>query len=90
MEDTWEEFLHRTRTEPQTDHLTAEDYLQILEVNSRTNEGRGSAVARDIVFYLTRGNRAEAAQTWKIDRDKVRQYPELMAVLNKVFRTEWE
>lgn len=71
-------------------HLTPADADKLMEVSSRANGDMGSAVARSVALYLQRGENELAARVYRIDHDKVRQYPELHAYMNSMFKVEWE
>lgn len=53
----------------------------IEAANQTANAGRGSVTARVIVDYLRQGNLESAQTVYGIDGDKLRQYPELLRVI---------
>lgn len=83
-------FLNRCSKEPEYEHLSPEDAKGLLEVSNRLNGGRGCSVARSVATYLEKGYKRDAATVYRTDHDKVRQYPELHAYMNSMFRVEWK
>lgn len=72
-----------------TDHITPADVERIRSLNAVTNNGRGSAVVRSMLVCFDRGNPSEAAKTLYFEYDKLRQYPEMCALLDEVFRVSY-
>ena len=54
---------------------------QIMSLNKKTNDGRGSSEADSIARLLMRGSREAAINVWRKYSDKIRQYPDMFQLL---------
>jgi hypothetical protein len=69
--------------------LTPQDGENLMLFQAPFNGGRGSSVAKTVATLLQRGDIEGATQVWRIDSDKVCQYPGLMAYMNCLFGTDY-
>lgn len=82
-------FLDECSRQPTTEHLTTKDGDSLMVFQATCNNGRGSTVARSIAKALQRGHNVDAGTEFYTDKDKVRQYPELLQYLNTLFKTNY-
>lgn len=58
--------------------------VELTELQSRENSGRGVSCVRSICFSLRRGELSDARACASNESDKIRSYPEIVAVLKRV------
>lgn len=71
--------------------MSPQELLPTLQrLNTLINQGRGSRVIADVIFYLGRNEPRAAAIRARTDLDKLYQYPEVYHLVKDFVETHYE